>query len=421
MSGIKGVSLIDGESRPYFQDIETVLNIQQRDSVSQGVWEILKTIPETFYAFEFQFLGTQAYIHKIHPGLILLVLTQDSLIYPDYCEAFTRLKAEFEANTEATLESFRKLLVARTPVTVSKGKAIAQAMVEEITEQNGQGGAVFTTAPRIAIPHQPLPAMAVPPLRPLQPAAPEPVHPESVAPEPVAQPAARRRPELEDTLHDLFPEEETSGNAPQPAPTSTTSGKRPPTPVQSSAPSQAENPFARGRGRAIGSMAAPPDAIAPDTFVDLSGVGRLETEKPQEDNPHATSQLAPQSQPIPQFQPRSQPASTGAQQPLTDWLAALNCLGQCAIHYLGRAVVANYWRASRPNSDWVGRFEIERSGQIKPHRDFALAHAATSQQQALLQDWAERFAERCGRVIRDFPQLAETQGLSPEQRQLLGL
>lgn len=139
VSGIKGVSLIDGESRPYFQDIETVLNIQQRDSVSQGVWEILKTIPETFYAFEFQFLGTQAYIHKIHPGLILLVLTQDSLIYPDYCEAFTRLKAEFEANTEATLESFRKLLVARTPVTVSKGKAIAQAMVEEITEQNGRG------------------------------------------------------------------------------------------------------------------------------------------------------------------------------------------------------------------------------------------------------------------------------------------
>jgi len=121
--GMKGVALIDGRSRPYFQGIERVLNSQQREALAKGVWQVLETIPNDFESFEFQFAGTQVYIHKLSQEQILLVLTHDNLIYPDYFDAFSRLRSAFTQDSSATMEVFQRLLGARntkvTPLNLS--------------------------------------------------------------------------------------------------------------------------------------------------------------------------------------------------------------------------------------------------------------------------------------------------------------
>ena len=120
---MKGVALIDGRSRPYFQGIERVLNSQQREALAQGVWQVLETIPDDFESFEFQFAGTQVYIHKLSQEQILLVLTHDNLIYPDYFDAFSRLRGAFNEDSGATMDAFQRLLGARntkvTPLNLS--------------------------------------------------------------------------------------------------------------------------------------------------------------------------------------------------------------------------------------------------------------------------------------------------------------
>lgn len=110
---MKGVALIDGRSRPYFKGIERVLNSQQRDALAQGVWQVLETIPDDFDSFEFQFAGTQVYIHKLSQELILLVLTHDSLNYPDYADAFGQLRQAFDQDRVETTEVFQRLLGSR--------------------------------------------------------------------------------------------------------------------------------------------------------------------------------------------------------------------------------------------------------------------------------------------------------------------
>ncbi len=140
---MKGVALIDGRSRPYFQGIERVLNSQQREALAQGVWQVLETIPDDFESFEFQFAGTQVYIHKLSQEQILLVLTHDNLIYPDYFDAFSRLRAAFNEDNSATMDAFQRLLGARntkvTPLNLSdvaNGPDEAPTPVETL-ESNG--------------------------------------------------------------------------------------------------------------------------------------------------------------------------------------------------------------------------------------------------------------------------------------------
>lgn len=527
VSGIKGVALIDGQSRPYFKGIEKVLNSQQREALAQGVWQVLETIPENFDSFEFQFAGTQVYIHKMTQGLILLVLTHDSLLYPDYCEAFTKLKGAFEADGDATLESFRRLLGARNTTVISpldaeeesapvesrpatqvaRETAIAQEIAQDLAAQNGQGGAAFTTASTIQEPVQP---------------------PETTAPS-----RSKSRPDLEDTLEDVFAEDriaiekaaaledasrqevaaaqaaqkqaaDQAKAAQQQAaqekaakekaakekiaqekaaqeqaaqkraaqqqqaaalkrqaaaasnPEETHPAQTPPSrdaaQLADTLVDMADNPFAPA-------MAAPPDALTetfapiPETAnasglpeiglpdvdmpdlglpdvsfgdVELPDLGLPEVSNPVDVAPSNVASASPAVAPdvdvrAERVNPGIDTEASAQGLPLEDWLTALNSLGQCAVHYLGRAVVVNYWRTSRPESDWLAKFEVERSSHIQADEELPLAHGTTVEQQLELQDWADRFAQRCGRVIRDFPQLAETQGFKPEQRELLGL
>lgn len=104
-----------------------------------------------------------------------------------------------------------------------------------------------------------------------------------------------------------------------------------------------------------------------------------------------------------------------------DVLAAINHLSDFATQYLGKIIVANTWKLSRPPQPWLENFEVQRSGHFK----LAIAgstletQALTEAEQQWIKDWVQSFIERCGKTIRDFPKIVVTKGLDPQQRQLL--
>lgn len=101
-------------------------------------------------------------------------------------------------------------------------------------------------------------------------------------------------------------------------------------------------------------------------------------------------------------------------------LAALNQLSQLTTQYLGTLVVTNYWKASRPEDEWLLHFQIERSAQITfvvqmPSQRLPVL---TPDQHQSLQTWVAAFIQRCTRVIRGFARIVH-QALTERQKALL--
>jgi hypothetical protein len=104
----------------------------------------------------------------------------------------------------------------------------------------------------------------------------------------------------------------------------------------------------------------------------------------------------------------SKPGTIGEALTLKDALDALNQLGELSTHYLGRAVTAGYLRNSRPDGDWIDRFQIDRSARIEFMGTGAdLDRAIEGDNQRLLQKWVTNLIDRCSKVIRDFGRLVD--------------
>ena len=91
-----------------------------------------------------------------------------------------------------------------------------------------------------------------------------------------------------------------------------------------------------------------------------------------------------------------------AEATLAEYLSALNRLSELAHRYLGMRVVLHYWKTSRPEAEWLDKFEILSSGKMifRGARDATL----NSWEQEQLQHWARAFINRCRRIVNDFPQ-----------------
>ncbi|MDX2241916.1 MAG: hypothetical protein NW224_14620 [Leptolyngbyaceae cyanobacterium bins.302] len=106
---------------------------------------------------------------------------------------------------------------------------------------------------------------------------------------------------------------------------------------------------------------------------------------------------------------------------LNEAIVALNTLSQFTTQYLGTHVIANYWKATRPQQEWISQFQVDRTAQISlmnatPQQ---LQTLLTPDQQAWLQEWVANFIKRCSQVIRDFPTLIQQKALTDEQKKLL--
>jgi hypothetical protein len=112
------------------------------------------------------------------------------------------------------------------------------------------------------------------------------------------------------------------------------------------------------------------------------------------------------------------PESLPSNVSLKETLAVINHLSKLATQYLGTIVVANYWKNSRPEADWLKLFQIERSAQMVFAGQTDASMISTEQHQ-WLQDWIAAFIKRCSRVIRDFPKMVSQMPLDDRQRAIL--
>jgi hypothetical protein len=115
---------------------------------------------------------------------------------------------------------------------------------------------------------------------------------------------------------------------------------------------------------------------------------------------------------------KSVSAKTDAQDyKLDELLIALNKLSQFTTQYLGKVVVTNYWKSTRPDASWLAEFEIDRSGKITHPKQAAIACNPEQLQQ--IQAWVTAYVKRCKQVIRNFDQMLAQDCLDLREKQIL--
>jgi hypothetical protein len=111
--GIAGLALMDGLSSPYFWGFElphpAKFEPAQQKTVAQSIQQVLETTPEGFNSFEFQFGSHQVYLHKLNPGITLLVLTGNQVSRQTYTQAVRRLLIELQLSQADPIAEFREL------------------------------------------------------------------------------------------------------------------------------------------------------------------------------------------------------------------------------------------------------------------------------------------------------------------------
>ncbi len=105
------------------------------------------------------------------------------------------------------------------------------------------------------------------------------------------------------------------------------------------------------------------------------------------------------------------------------YITVFNQLTDATTEYLGKIVVANTWRTTCPDQALLNRLQMDRGGH------FSLAVEPTAQtstaispeERTLIQQWAEKFVQRCSLVIRGYSERVVSQCLNGPQRALLNL
>ena len=97
--------------------------------------------------------------------------------------------------------------------------------------------------------------------------------------------------------------------------------------------------------------------------------------------------------------------------------AALNHLSDGAAQYLGKTLVVNTWKQSRPAHAWLEQFELQPDGHFTVKVDDQTP--ITPEQHQWVKDWVAAFLGRGGRTIRNFQTLVGSQTLTPAESRLL--
>ncbi|MBM0741094.1 hypothetical protein JOY44_05590 [Phormidium sp. CLA17] len=171
LPGIAGLALIDKRSRPYFCGIDQALNYQQKETLAQGILQVIDTIPDGFESFKFQFANYQVHIHKLDPGMILLVLTKSGLVYSEYKQTIKTLTITLRENMAGAIATFRMLagtttlpglnhskassIQKRTPAKTSSPSSLSSSVsteVETAPTESDRPGFVQPAAPPADVP-----------------------------------------------------------------------------------------------------------------------------------------------------------------------------------------------------------------------------------------------------------------------------
>jgi hypothetical protein len=102
---------------------------------------------------------------------------------------------------------------------------------------------------------------------------------------------------------------------------------------------------------------------------------------------------------------------------LDELVKSINQISTFTTQYLGKVVVTNYWKSTRPDSSWLSEFNIDRNAQIShPNQAGYLCNPDQHQQ---IKTWVANYIQRCKQVIRNFDQMLGQDCLDEKQRESL--
>lgn len=97
---------------------------------------------------------------------------------------------------------------------------------------------------------------------------------------------------------------------------------------------------------------------------------------------------------------------------LAEVLEHFNKIGDIAQKYLGKMIVANYWRSTRPYSSWFADFTVTNDGRVVCQSYQSTCDVFLSEEQLKhLQGWLEVFIRQCQRVLPQFTKQLQKAGV----------
>ncbi|MDX2257100.1 MAG: hypothetical protein NW214_16435 [Pseudanabaenaceae cyanobacterium bins.39] len=102
---------------------------------------------------------------------------------------------------------------------------------------------------------------------------------------------------------------------------------------------------------------------------------------------------------------------------LDELVKSINQISTFTTQYLGKVVVTNYWKSTRPDSSWLAEFDIDRNAQISHPKQAGLTCNPEQHQQ--IKKWVANYVQRCKQVIRNFDQMLGQDCLDDKQRESL--
>ncbi|MBE9009810.1 hypothetical protein IQ250_06290 [Pseudanabaenaceae cyanobacterium LEGE 13415] len=113
--GIVGIALLSGQSQPVFYSHDPAFSQAHPELLSQGILQVVETIPSEYETLEFRFSQNQIVLHRLSKDLIILVIKDDSRIDEKFGAAFQRLRSWIEGNQAIAIEQFQSLPAAPSP------------------------------------------------------------------------------------------------------------------------------------------------------------------------------------------------------------------------------------------------------------------------------------------------------------------
>jgi hypothetical protein len=356
LAGVVGISLTNRRMRPYFYGLDSVSD-RTKQALGQGVLQVVENVPEGFESFDFYFADHVVFIYKLTHGLVLVVLTEKSIKMVDYSQGITKIKHLIDTDTYNTVSYFKLLLgsVTQHSLPGTNWHASQPTTVTQTTDQD-------RSATQISVNSNPSDAIAT---------------------------SAKSANAIAET-------DNQANNSTNTRASTTASNAN----IRASTTARTVN--VNTQAITTNKSQTPPTSAS--TSATSAPTARAVASNKPTDVTDSSSKLVSAKTDLEEYK-------------LDELLDALNKLSNFTTQYLGKVVVTNYWKSSRPTSTWLAEFEIDRNGQVSHPKQTAISFNNEELQQ--IQLWVAAYIKRCKLVIRNFDQMLEQDCLDSRQKQIL--
>lgn len=356
LTGVVGIALANRRMRPYFYGFDSVME-RTKEVLGQGILQVMENVPDGFESFEFHFAKSLVFVYKLSHGLVLLVMADRHLNLVEYRHGIKGIKHLVETDTYNTVATFKLLLGSMTQHSLPS----IDSTGANIFASNGSKSAASNPADLQA-----------------------------------------RRTDSSQSRSNSYQNIQTnnaqggiSGNQPKPS----ASGGNQVVP-QSSIPQR-----------------SPQRTTSTQTNSNQNTVAQSTAQNTQTSAAYQRVPAASERPPVPVAP--AVPVAHASTVALGEIIQAMNQLSQFTTQYLGKVVVANYWKSTRPDHEWLSKIEVDRNAALYHPQQGVVQ--CNPQQQELIHQWLMAYIKRCKQVIRNFDTMICQDCLNEAQQKLLML